>query len=93
MAASDGWCTLGRSHQRTWTVFGGNGFGAGNLGQWCDRGAYIGIGGVSFQQSCEDGIIIYIWSLYPEAELAEDPCMLDSVGNTHHPATKMAVVY
>lgn len=39
MAASDGWCTLGRSHQRTWTVFGGNGFGAGNLGQWCDRGA------------------------------------------------------
>lgn len=35
----------------------------------------------------------YISGVYPEAELAEDPCMLDSVGNTHHPATKMAVVY
>ena len=32
---------------------------------------------VYWRQSCEDGIIIYIWSLYPAAELAEAPCMLD----------------
>lgn len=53
--------------------------------------------GVSFQHGlCEGGIVRYIWSMYPNAELSQVPVCVRGwvfrVRNTHYPAKKVAMV-